>query len=58
MNKYRVTFVKGRYGQNVYAVEEYYPEEKEWGVVKIFTNRQAAENEKQTLEMYGKRVKS
>ena len=57
MEKYRVNFVKGRNGQTVYAVEEYYPEEKEWGVVKIFTNRQAAEDEKQTLEMYGKKHK-
>lgn len=25
MNKYRVTFVKGRNGQTAYTVEEYYP---------------------------------
>jgi hypothetical protein len=58
MSKYRTNFVKGRNGQTVYAVEEYYPEEKEWGVVKIFTTRKAAEDEKQTLEMYGKKVKT
>ena len=57
MNKYRVNFVKGRNGQTVYAVEEYYPEENEWGIVKVFTNRQAAEDEKQTLEAYGKENK-
>jgi hypothetical protein len=57
MSKYRTTFVKGRNGQTVYAVEEFNPEEKEWGVVKIFTTRKAAEDEKQTLEAYGKENK-
>lgn len=55
---YRVNFVKGRYGQTVYAVEEQNPETKEWTVLKVFNNHEAAENEKQTLEMYGKKVKT
>ena len=42
----------------VYAVEEHNPETKEWAVLKMFNNRKAAEDEKQTLEMYGKKVKS
>ena len=58
MSKYRTTFVKGRNGQTVYAVEEQNPETKEWAVLKVFNNRESAEDEKQTLEMYGKRVKS
>ena len=56
--KYRTTLVKGRNGQTVYAVEEQNPETKEWAVLKVFNNRESAEDEKQTLEMYGKRVKS
>jgi hypothetical protein len=56
--KYRTTLVKGRNGQTVYAVEEQNPETKEWAVLKVFNNRESADNEKQTLEMYGKRVKS
>jgi hypothetical protein len=56
--KYRTTLVKGRNGQTVYAVEGQNPETKEWAVLKVFNNRDAAEDEKQTLEMYGKRVKS
>ena len=55
---YRVNFVKGRNGQIVYAVEEKNPETKEWAVLKVFNNRKAAEDEKQTLEMYGKKVKT
>ena len=54
---YRVNFIKGRYGQTVYAVEEQNPETKEWTVLKVFNNPEAAENEKQTLEMYGKKHK-
>lgn len=57
MEKYRVNLIKGRNGQTVYAVEEL-NEQNEWITLKVFTNRQAAEDEKQTLEMYGKRVKS
>jgi hypothetical protein len=53
--KYRTTLVKGRNGQTVYAVEEQNPETKEWAVLKVFNNRDAAEDEKQTLEMYGKK---
>jgi hypothetical protein len=54
MEKYRVNLVKGRNGQTVYAVEEL-NEQNEWTTLKVFTNRQAAEDEKQTLEMYGKK---
>ena len=55
MSKYRTNFVKGRNGQTVYAVEEQNPETKEWAVLKVFTNRQSAEDERQTLEAYGKK---
>ena len=55
MNNYRVNLAKGRNGQTVYAVEEQNPETKEWAVLKVFNNRPAAEEEKQTLEMYGKK---
>ena len=54
MSKYRTNFVKGRNGQTVYAVEEL-NEQNEWTTLKVFTNRQSAENEKQTLEAYGKK---
>ncbi len=54
MSKYRTTLVKGRNGQTVYAVEEL-NEQNEWTTIKVFTNRQSAENEKQTLEAYGKK---
>ena len=54
--KYRTTFVKGRNGQTTYAVEEK-NEQGEWMVVKVFIDRQAAEDEKQTLEAYGKENK-
>lgn len=54
MSKYRVSFVKGRNGQTVYAVEEL-NEQNEWTTIKVFTTRQAAEDEKQTLEAYGKK---
>lgn len=54
MSKYRTTFVKGRNGQTVYAVEEFYPDTNEWGIVKIFNNSKAPEDERQTLEAYGK----
>ena len=57
MSKYRTNFVKGRNGQTVYAVEEK-NEQGEWMIVKVFLDRQAAEDEKQTLEMYGKKVKT
>lgn len=39
------------------AVEEL-NEQNEWTTIKVFTNRQAAEDEKQTLEAYGKKIKS
>ena len=55
MEKYRVNFIKGSRGQTVYAVEEQNPETKEWTMLKVFNNRQAAEDEKQTLEAYGKK---
>lgn len=55
MEKYRTNFVKGRNGQTVYAVEEQNPETKEWAVLKVFNNRDAAEDEKQTLTAYGKK---
>ena len=54
---YRVNLIKGRNGQTVYAVEEQNPETKEWAVLKVFNNREAADNEKQTIEMYGKKHK-
>ena len=57
MSKYRTNLVKGRNGQTVYAVEEQNPETKEWAVLKVFNNRESADNEKQTLEMYGKKHK-
>lgn len=53
---YRVNLIKGRNGQTVYAVEEL-NEQGEWITLKVFTNRQSAENEKQTLEAYGKENK-
>lgn len=56
MSKYRTTFVKGRNGQTVYAVEEL-NEQNEWTTIKVFTTRKAAEDEKQTLEAYGKENK-
>ena len=56
MSKYRTTFKKGRNGQTVYAVEEL-NEQNEWTTIKVFTNRQAAEDERQTLEAYGKENK-
>lgn len=55
MSKYRVTLVKGRNGQTVYPVEEL-NEQNEWTTIKVFTTRQAAEDEKQTLEAYGKKI--
>lgn len=54
---YRVNLIKGRNGQTVYAVEEQNPETKEWAVLKVFNNRKAAEEEKQTLKAYGKENK-
>ena len=57
MSKYRTIFVKGRNGQTVYAVEEL-NEQNEWTTIKVFTTRKAAEDEKQTLEAYGKKIKS
>ena len=54
MSKYRTTFVKGRNGQTIYAVEEL-NEQNEWITIKVFTTRQAAEEERQTLEAYGKK---
>lgn len=56
MSKYRVTLVKGRNGQTVYPVEEL-NEQNEWTTIKVFTTRQAAEDERQTLEAYGKENK-
>ena len=41
-------------GEVLYAVEEYCPEEKSWGVVKVFVSKTKAEEYKQTLEAYGK----
>ena len=59
MSKYRITHSTcHKSGEILWAVEEYYPEENEWGIVKVFTTRKAAEDEKQTLEMYGKKVKT
>lgn len=51
---YRVNLIKGRNGQTNYAVEEW-NEQGEWITLKVFTTRKAAEDEKQTLEMYGKK---
>lgn len=55
MSKYRTTCAKDRKGQTLWAVEEYYPEEKEWGIVKVFTDPKKAKDYRQTLEMYGKK---
>jgi hypothetical protein len=56
MSKYRITHSTcHKSGETLWAVEEYYPEENEWGIVKVFTTRKAAEDEKQTLEAYGKK---
>lgn len=41
-------------GEMLYAVEEYYHEEKSWGIVKVFVSKTKAEEYKQTLEAYGK----
>lgn len=55
MSKYRTTHSTDRFGDTLYAVEEQNPETKEWAVLKVFNNRESAEDEKQTLEMYGKK---
>ena len=52
---YRITNSTDRFGDTLWAVEEYYPEEKEFGIVKVFTTKAKAEEYKQTLEMYGKK---
>jgi hypothetical protein len=52
--KYRTTHSTDRFGDTLWAVEKYDPETKEYGIVKIFTNRNAAEDEKQSLETYEK----
>lgn len=54
MNKYRIVHSTDSKGQTLWAVEKYDPETKEYGIVKIFTNRKAAEDEKQSLETYEK----
>ena len=55
MSKYRITHnTCHKSGETLYAVEEYYPEQKEWGIVKIFTSKAKAQDYKQTLEAYGK----
>lgn len=54
--KYRITnSACHKTGEMLYAVEEYYPEEKSWGIVKVFTTSKAAEEERQTLEAYRKK---
>lgn len=56
MSKYRITHgTCHKSGKTLWFVEEYFPQTDEWGVVKTFTNRKAAEDEKQTLEAYGKK---
>ena len=42
-------------GETLWAVEKWQPEVQEYGIVKVFTSRQAAENEKQALVAYGKK---
>lgn len=55
MSKYRIAYATDRFGDTLWAVEVYQPEVNDWGVVKVFTTRKAAEDEKQTLEAYGKK---
>jgi hypothetical protein len=55
--KYRITHSTDRFGDTLWAVEEYYPEENEWGIVKVFHTKTKAEEYKQTLEAYGKENK-
>lgn len=57
MNKYRIVHSTDRKGQTLWAVEEYYPEVNDWGIVKVFTDPKKAEDYKQTIEMYGKKHK-
>lgn len=55
MSKYRTTHSTcHKSGETLWAVEKYDPETKEYGIVKIFTNSKAAEDEKQSLETYEK----
>lgn len=57
MNKYRITHSTDRNGETLWAVEIYYPEVNDWGIVKVFHTKIKAEEYKQTLEMYGKQRK-
>ena len=57
MSKYRITHSTDRFGDTLWAVEEYYPEENEGGIVKVFHTKTKAEEYKQTLEAYGKENK-
>ena len=54
MNKYRIAYCTDRQGATLWAVEEYYPNEQEWGIVKVFHTKTKAQEYKQTLESYGK----
>jgi hypothetical protein len=54
MSKYRITHSTFN-GKTLWAVEVYQPEVNDWCIVKVFTNRKAAEDERQTLEAYGKK---
>ena len=54
-SKYRITHSTcHKSGETLWAVKKYDAETKEYGIVKIFTNRKAAEDEKQSLETYEK----
>lgn len=56
--KYRITHSTcHKSGETLWAVEEYYPEENDWGIVKVFHTKTKAEEYKQTLEAYGKENK-
>lgn len=55
MSKYRTTHSTcHKSGETLWAVEEYYPEENDWGIVKVFHTKTKAEEYRQTLEAYGK----
>lgn len=53
MKTYRLTSSTLR-GETIHAVEEYYPEEEEWGIVRVFTSKTRAKEYLQTLEQQNK----
>lgn len=58
MSKYRTNFVKGRNGQTVYAVEEYYPEENEWGIVKYSQRDRLPRMRNSLWRLTGEKIRS